>query len=53
MVSQLAIDVENIGFRYPGNSEMSFSQLNLKVAKGVRLVCLAPMVPVKPHLLAS
>jgi ABC-2 type transport system ATP-binding protein len=42
MVSQLAIDVENIGFRYPGNSEMSFSQLNLKVAKGVRFGLFGP-----------
>jgi ABC-2 type transport system ATP-binding protein len=42
MASQLAIDVENIGFRYPGNSEMSFSQLNLKVAKGVRFGLFGP-----------
>ena len=42
MVSQLAIDVENIGFRYPGNPEMSFSQLSLKVAKGVRFGLFGP-----------
>ena len=42
MVSPLAIDVENIGFRYPGNPEMSFSQLNLKVAKGVRFGLFGP-----------
>jgi ABC-2 type transport system ATP-binding protein len=42
MVSQLAIDVENIGFRYPGNPEMSFSQLNLKIAKGVRFGLFGP-----------
>jgi ABC-2 type transport system ATP-binding protein len=42
MVSELAIDVENIGFRYPGNPEMSFSQLNLKVAKGVRFGLFGP-----------
>ena len=42
MVSQLAIDVENIGFRYPGNPEMSFSQLNLKIARGVRFGLFGP-----------
>jgi ABC-2 type transport system ATP-binding protein len=42
MVSELAIDVENIGFRYPGNPEMSFSQLNLQVAKGVRFGLFGP-----------
>jgi ABC-2 type transport system ATP-binding protein len=42
MVNQLAIDVENIGFRYPGNPEMSFSQLNLKIAKGVRFGLFGP-----------
>ncbi|MFA6085025.1 ABC transporter ATP-binding protein [Mucilaginibacter sp.] len=42
MVSQLAIDVENIGFRYPGNGEMSFSQLNLKIARGVRFGLFGP-----------
>src|SRR3954465_3859843 len=42
MVSPLAIDVENIGFRYPGNPEMSISQLNLKVAKGVRFGLFGP-----------
>jgi ABC-2 type transport system ATP-binding protein len=42
MVSQLAIDVENIGFRYPGNAEMSFSQLNLKITKGIRFGLFGP-----------
>jgi ABC-2 type transport system ATP-binding protein len=42
MVSQLAIEVENIGFRYPGNSEMSFSHLNLQVAKGLRFGLFGP-----------
>jgi ABC-2 type transport system ATP-binding protein len=42
MVSQLAINVENIGFRYPGNPEVSFSQLNLQVAKGVRFGLFGP-----------
>jgi ABC-2 type transport system ATP-binding protein len=38
----LAIDVENLGFRYPGNSEMSFSGLNLKIAKGERFGLFGP-----------
>jgi ABC-2 type transport system ATP-binding protein len=38
----LAIDVEEMGFRYPGNSEVSFSKLNLKVAKGVRFGLFGP-----------
>jgi ABC-2 type transport system ATP-binding protein len=42
MVSQLAIDVENIGFRYPGNPQVSFSQLNLQVAKGERFGLFGP-----------
>jgi ABC-2 type transport system ATP-binding protein len=42
MVSELAIDVENIGFRYPGNPEMSFSQLNLQITKGVRFGLFGP-----------
>ncbi len=40
--SPLAIDVQNLGFRYPGNSEMSFSGLNLKVAKGERFGLFGP-----------
>jgi ABC-2 type transport system ATP-binding protein len=38
----LAIDVENMGFRYPGNPEVSFSKLNLKIAKGERFGLFGP-----------
>ncbi len=38
----LAIDIENISFRYPGSSAMLFSKLNLKVAKGERLGLFGP-----------
>lgn len=42
MVNPLAIDVQNIGFRYPGNPDMSFSGLNLQVGKGVRFGLFGP-----------
>ena len=38
----LAIDVDNIGFRYPGNPDVSFSNLSLKVNKGVRFGLFGP-----------
>ncbi|HEY8781739.1 MAG TPA: ABC transporter ATP-binding protein [Mucilaginibacter sp.] len=38
----LAIDVENVGFHYPGTSDMFFSKLNLKVAKGERFGLFGP-----------
>ena len=38
----LAIDVENMGFRYPGNPDVSFSNLNLKIAKGERFGLFGP-----------
>jgi ABC-2 type transport system ATP-binding protein len=38
----LAIDIENMGFRYPGNSELSFSKLNLKIAKNQRFGLFGP-----------
>ncbi|MDB4919291.1 ABC transporter ATP-binding protein [Mucilaginibacter sp.] len=37
-----AIDVEDIGFRYPGNPEVSFSKLSLKIAKGARFGLFGP-----------
>lgn len=42
MAEQLAIEVERIGFRYPGNPDVSFSNLSLKVAKGVRFGLFGP-----------
>jgi ABC-2 type transport system ATP-binding protein len=41
-VNPLAIEVENIGFHYPGNAEVSFSGLNLKVEKGARFGLFGP-----------
>src|SRR6267154_3440769 len=38
----LAIDIENACFRYPGNSGLFFSNLNLKVAKGARFGLFGP-----------
>ena len=38
----LAIDVENVCFRYPGSSDMFFSKLNLQVAQGERFGLFGP-----------
>lgn len=38
----LAIDIEDMGFRYPGNPEVSFSKLNLKIARGERFGLFGP-----------
>jgi ABC-2 type transport system ATP-binding protein len=42
VITPLAIDVENMGFRYPGNPDVSFSNLNLKIAKGQRFGLFGP-----------
>ncbi|MBD1391681.1 ABC transporter ATP-binding protein [Mucilaginibacter glaciei] len=42
LTPELAIDVNNIGFRYPGNPDVSFSHLNLKVNKGERFGLFGP-----------
>jgi ABC-2 type transport system ATP-binding protein len=42
LVSPLAIDVENVSFRYPGSSKNLFSKLNLKVVKGERFGLFGP-----------
>ncbi len=41
-VKPLAIEVESMGFHYPGNAEVSFSGLNLKVEKGARFGLFGP-----------
>ena len=41
-VNPLAIEVENMGFHYPGNAEVSFSGLDLKVEKGARFGLFGP-----------
>ncbi|HWZ04230.1 MAG TPA: ABC transporter ATP-binding protein [Mucilaginibacter sp.] len=38
----LAIDIENMGFRYPGSSGTFFSKLNLKIGKGERFGLFGP-----------
>ena len=38
----LAIEIEDMGFHYPGNDEVSFSNLSLKVAKGSRFGLFGP-----------
>src|SRR5260221_7867221 len=38
----LAIDIERMDFRYPGNSDLSFSKLDLKIAKGERFGLFGP-----------
>lgn len=41
-VSDWAVSIENLGFRYPGNERVSYSGLNLKVAKGERFGLFGP-----------
>jgi len=38
----LAIDIQQMGFRYPGNADMSFSNLNLQIVKGTRFGLFGP-----------
>ena len=38
----LAVNVENLGFHYPGNDGVTFSGLNLKVKKGERFGLFGP-----------
>ena len=42
LTNTLAIDVENMGFRYPGNPDVSFSHLNLKITMGERFGLFGP-----------
>lgn len=42
LAPEIAIDVNNVGFRYPGNSDVSFSNLNLRVNKGDRFGLFGP-----------
>ncbi|HEY4325601.1 MAG TPA: ABC transporter ATP-binding protein [Mucilaginibacter sp.] len=42
LTASLAIDVQNIGFHYPGNSDMSFSKLDLKIEQGERFGLFGP-----------
>jgi len=52
VTNALAIDVEHIGFKYPGNTDMSFTDLNLKIAKGERFGLFGPNGAGKTTLLS-
>ncbi len=38
----IAVSIENVGFRYPDNADVSFSNLNLQIAKGERFGLFGP-----------
>jgi ABC-2 type transport system ATP-binding protein len=42
IADQLAVNIEDMGFRYPDNPDVSFSHLNLKIAKGARFGLFGP-----------
>jgi ABC-2 type transport system ATP-binding protein len=42
VMETLAVDIQNLGFRYPGNAEVSFTNLNLQIKKGERFGLFGP-----------
>ena len=42
VMETFAVDIQNLGFRYPGNAEVSFTNLNLQVKKGERFGLFGP-----------
>jgi len=42
VTQSLAVSIEHMGFRYPDNSNVSFADLNLQVAKGTRFGLFGP-----------
>lgn len=48
----LAVNIENLGFHYPGNDGVTFSKLNLKVKKGERFGLFGPNGAGKTTLLS-
>lgn len=42
VTNSFAIQIEHMGFRYPDNAEVSFTDLNLQVAKGTRFGLFGP-----------
>jgi ABC-2 type transport system ATP-binding protein len=48
----LAVNIENLGFHYPGNDGVTFSKLNLKVRKGDRFGLFGPNGAGKTTLLS-
>jgi len=49
---ELAVNIENLGFHYPGNDGVTFSGLNLKVRKGERFGLFGPNGAGKTTLLS-
>ena len=49
---ELAVNIENLGFHYPGNDGVTFSGLNLKVKKGDRFGLFGPNGAGKTTLLS-
>jgi len=52
VTEELAINIENLGFHYPGNDGVTFSGLNLKVKKGERFGLFGPNGAGKTTLLS-
>src|ERR1700748_1183295 len=48
----LAVDIQNLGFHYPGNDGVNFSKLSLKVKKGERFGLFGPNGAGKTTLLS-
>jgi ABC-2 type transport system ATP-binding protein len=42
VIETLAVDIKNLGFRYPGNAEVSFTNLSLQIKKGSRFGLFGP-----------
>jgi ABC-2 type transport system ATP-binding protein len=52
VTDELAVNVENLGFHYPGNDGVTFSGLNLKIRKGERFGLFGPNGAGKTTLLS-
>jgi ABC-2 type transport system ATP-binding protein len=52
LTDELAIDIKNLGFHYPGNDGVTFSKLNLTVKKGERFGLFGPNGAGKTTLLS-
>jgi ABC-2 type transport system ATP-binding protein len=49
---ELAVNIENLGFHYPGDDGVTFSKLNMKVKKGERFGLFGPNGAGKTTLLS-